>query len=99
MGVWINAFYVTLRNNRFNFTESCILSDGTHRSLYGVYVRGNGLNIYNNTLIVTGTQYSYGFVVRASQNKIYNNNITVKSVYYSAGVNIEGMGMKKQRHL
>ncbi|MEE3418125.1 MAG: hypothetical protein VZQ62_02155, partial [Methanosphaera sp.] len=31
IGVWINAFYTTLRNNRFNFTESCILSDGTHR--------------------------------------------------------------------
>ncbi|WP_323736396.1 hypothetical protein PXD04_00005 [Methanosphaera sp. ISO3-F5] len=94
IGVWITGFYSTLRNNRFNITESCILSDGTHRSLYGVYVRGNNLNIYNNTVIVTGTQYTYGFVVRASQNRIYNNNITVKSVYYSAGVNIEGNGMK-----
>ncbi len=94
IGVWITGFYSTLRNNRFNITESCILSDGTHRSLYGVYVRANNLDIYNNTVIVTGTQYTYGFVVRASQNSIYNNNITVRSVYYSAGVNIEGNGMK-----
>ena len=94
IGVWINAFYTTLRNNKINITESCILSDGTHRSLYGVYVRGINTELYNNTITVEGTQYTYGFVVRASQNRIYDNNITVKSVYYSAGVNIEGNGMK-----
>ena len=94
MGIWVNAFYVTLRNNKININESCVLDDGTHRSLYGIYVRGINTDVYNNSLLLEGTQYTYGIVIRASQNKIYNNNITVKSVYYSAGVNIEGNGMK-----
>jgi len=94
IGVWVNAYNVTLANNIINIEESAILtSTGGYRSLYGIYLRGRNHIIHNNTMSLQGTQYMYGVVVRASNNNITNNHITSNSEYYSAGVNIEGNAM------
>ena len=88
-GIHINAKDCILRNNTIEIISSGHV-EGTHYSLFGIYLMKSNTTLTNNTIIMhNATGYAYGIVVRGSNNTISHNNISISSQTYSAGVNLE----------